>query len=138
MTRADAEVRGAGMRHELADRSLAVLPAEALADQLLEVDTPQAQRAMDSTIESRRDQTCEFRLLPHVQAEGLDADLAVLQACRPVFVDVMKPVAQHLAVRAAVTGHVRSVRPVDYGHQRQRMSALVCMLRRSRDAPRKL
>lgn len=137
MARAGADVREAELVQDLADRARVVGHAEALGDQLLEVDPAPAHDTMHGPIWTGLDELGQFGLLVRGEAGRVALGADVLQPLRAALVEAVNPVAQGLAVHAAEARRLAPAHPVQDGGEGQKATALVGVLRRGRE-PTKL
>lgn len=130
-----ADVREAERLQDLADCALVVVDAEAFEDELLQIDTPPPNDAVDGAVGAGLDDLGEFDQLRLRQPGWVPLRADVGQPVGTLFVEAVDPIAQGLAIHATDPGRLLAVHPVEHGCQRQQPSALVGMLRRGSEPP---
>ena len=137
MTRPSADVREAELLQELSNIARVKVDAEPLSDDALEVDPPLAYDAVLLTIRPGLDDLRKLGPLLLRQARLGTRRPIVDEALGPSGVEAMHPVAQRLAVHAADLGCSPSVHPVPDRRQRQKLPALVGVLRPTGERPKR-
>ena len=117
VTRARAYVRKAKLLEQPADMAPVIGNAEALLDDMLEVDAPPAHDTIGGGIGTDLDDSGQFGLLVRRQARGWSAIPGIFQPVRPGDIEPVHPVAQCLPVHAANPGRIGPAHPIK--HRRQ-------------------
>jgi hypothetical protein len=136
MAGARADGAEAELVQDLAHSALVVGDAEALGDEVLQVDSAPAHDPMHRPIRAGLDQTSQLRLLVRGQAGRVALRPGVLQPIRAVCVEAVNPVAQRLAIHPADPRRLRPAHPVQHRGQRQQAPALVGVLGRRGEPPK--
>jgi len=112
VTRAGADVGEAELVQDLAHRALVVGDAEALGDEVLQVDSAPAHDPMHRPIRAGLDEARQVCLLIGRQARWAACPPPILKPVRPAVVEAVNPIAQRLPVHAPDPGRLRPVHPV--------------------------
>jgi hypothetical protein len=124
---ARADVGKADLLQELPDRALVIIDAEALANDLLQIDAPPAHHAIDGPVGTRLDDGRQGGELIGRQPGRLSRGANVLQPVGAAFVEPVDPVAQCLAIHAAdPRGCSRSIPSRAAANNRSRRLWLAC------------
>jgi hypothetical protein len=117
MSWARTDVGEAKFLEERTDISLAIVNAEALLDDPLEIDPPPANDAILLAVGSCLDDSSQFRKLISTQPWLNATCMDVAQTIRPLIIKTMTPVAKGLAIHPTYAGGVRPVHAIQHGGQ---------------------
>jgi hypothetical protein len=121
---------------QLADRALVVRHPEARQDEPLQVDPPPAHHAMHGPVGAGLDKLRDLGALLLRQTRLGTLGPTVQKALGTLCIEPVNPVAQRLPVHSADPGRLRPAHAVHNRSQRQQPTALVCVLRPRRQAPK--
>lgn len=116
--------------------ALVIADAEALLDEVLQIDAPPPNDAVGGRIGARFHDGGQLRLLIRRQPRRRSAIPGILQPVRPDGIEAMHPVPERLTVHAAHPCRLLAAHPVQHRSQRQKSPALVHVLRLPRKPPK--